>query len=44
MPGDDIDVHFEALEIGEVDTLKRVIDGKNFLLHCQKDDGYVKKS
>ena len=43
MPSDDIDAHFASLEIGDVDTLKQVIDGKNFLLHCQKDDGYVTK-
>ena len=43
VPGNDIDAHFASLEIGNVDTLKQVIDSKNFLLHCQKDDGYVTK-
>ena len=38
-----VDAHFASLEIGNVDTLKQVLDGKNFLLHCQKDDGYVTK-
>ena len=43
VPGDDFDAHFATMEIGNVNTLKQVIEGKSFLVHCQKDDGYVTK-
>eukprot|EP00984_Skeletonema_dohrnii_P023854 scaffold12953_cov123-Skeletonema_dohrnii-CCMP3373.AAC.9 len=43
VPGDAIDEHFNGKELGTSETLKQVIDGKEFLVHCQKDDGYVTK-
>ena len=43
VPGDQIDDHFAEMSIGETDTLQQTIDGKNFLIHCTKDDGYVMK-
>ena len=43
VPGDQIDDHFAEMSIGETDTLQQTIDGKNFLIHCTKDDGYVTK-
>ncbi len=29
--------------LGHVETYKQSIDGKDFLIHCQKDDRYVTK-
>ena len=43
VPGDQIDDHFSNISIGDSDTLKHAIDGKYFLIHCTKDDGYVTK-
>ncbi len=43
VPGDQIQDHFANLEIGDTNTLKQTIDGKNFFVHCTKDDGYVTK-
>ncbi len=42
-PGDQIEDHFANLEIGDTNTLKQTIEGKNFFVHCTKDDGYVTK-
>jgi hypothetical protein len=42
-PGDQIDRHFDNKAIGDTDSLSQVIDGKNFYIHCTKDDGYVTK-
>ena len=41
--GDQIDDHFAEMLICETDTLQQTINGKNFLIHCTKDDGYVTK-
>ena len=43
VPGDQIDDYFANLEIGDSDILKQTIEGKNFFVHCTKDDGYVTK-
>ena len=43
VPGDAIEEHFAEKEIGDVDCLKQTIDGKDFFVHCTKDDGYVTK-
>jgi hypothetical protein len=43
VPGDQIEDYFADLLIGDTYTLQQVIDGKNFLIHCTKDDGYVTK-
>ena len=43
VPGDAIDEYFKDKELGAAKTLKQNIDGKDFLIHCQKDDGYVTK-
>ena len=43
VPGDQIENYFADMEIGDTDTLKQVINGKNFFIHCTKDDGYVTK-
>jgi hypothetical protein len=38
VPDDAIDEHFNDKELGYSETLMQVIDGKDFLVHCQKDD------
>ena len=43
VPGDQIDKHFANMVIGDMDTLKQTIDGKDFFIHCTKDDGYITK-
>ena len=43
VPGDTIDDYFATKEMGESMTIKQIIDGKEFLVHCQKDDRYVTK-
>ena len=43
VPGDQIEDYFSTKEIGDVDCLKQHIEGKDFFVHCTKDDGYVTK-
>ncbi len=44
VPGDQIKNYFADMEIGDTNTLKQVINSKNFFIHCTKDDGYVTKT
>ena len=43
MPGRQIDEYFNDKPIGFSETLKQEIDGKQFLIHCTKEDKYVTK-
>ncbi|KAL7471152.1 hypothetical protein ACHAXS_011440 [Conticribra weissflogii] len=43
VPGQLIDNHMKDKEIGFAATYKQSIGGKDFLVHCQKDDTYVTK-
>ena len=43
MPGRQIDEYFNDKPIGFSKTLKQEIDGKQFLIHCTKEDKYVTK-
>jgi len=43
VPGQLIDNHMKDKEIGFAATYKQSIDGKDFLVHCQKDDTQVTK-
>ena len=42
VPGDQINDHFTSLPIIDSDTLEQSIDSKIFLIHCTKDDSYVR--
>ena len=42
VPGDAIDSYFANKELGRAKTFRQVFDGKPLLVHCQKDDRYVK--
>ncbi len=41
VPGNEIEEHMRDKDLGYVETYKQSIDGKNFLVHCQKDTDYV---
>ena len=43
MPERQIDEYFNDKPIGFSETLKQEIDGKQFLIHCTKEDKYVTK-
>jgi len=43
VPGNQIDEYMKDKPLGYAATLKQCIDGKGFLVHCQKDDCYVTK-
>ena len=43
VPGDQIDEHFNNKALGYSETLKQVADGKQFLIHCTKEEKYVTK-
>ena len=43
VPGDAINEHFKDKEIGSTETFTQNIDGKEFHVHCQKEDKYVTK-
>ncbi len=43
VPGNEIEEHMRDKDLGYAETYKQSIDGKNFLVHCQKDTDYVTK-
>ena len=43
VPGDAIDEHFRGKEIGTTETFTQKRVGKDFHIHCQKEDKYVTK-
>ncbi|KAL7524687.1 hypothetical protein ACHAXR_004709, partial [Thalassiosira sp. AJA248-18] len=43
VPGDQIDTYFADKQIGYTETLRQVIDGQQFLIHCTKEEKYVTK-
>ena len=43
VPGDQIDEYFMAEPLGKAMTLKQIVDGTQFMVHCHKDDRYVTK-
>ena len=43
VPGDHIDEHFRNKAIGYAETLRQVFNGKQFLIHCTKEEKYVTK-
>jgi hypothetical protein len=43
VPGDHIDEHFKDKKVGEFDCYVQEMEGKKFMVHCHKEDGYVKK-
>ncbi len=43
VPGQEIDDHMKDKPLGHAETYKQFIDGKEFMIHCQKDDTYVTK-
>ena len=43
VPGDHINNHFKDKEIGAVESLKSVVNGEHFYIHCQKEDNYITK-
>ena len=42
IPGDAINDYFANKELGSAKTFRPVIGGKPLLVHCHKDDRYVK--
>jgi hypothetical protein len=43
VPGDDINNLFQSKELGSYDCFVQEKEGKNFLIHCHKEDKYVCK-
>jgi hypothetical protein len=43
VPGNDINNHFQSKELGSYDCFVQEKEGKNFLIHCHKEDKYVCK-
>lgn len=43
VPGDHIEEHFEGKELGYAESLIQIINGQQFIVHCQKDTKYVTK-
>lgn len=43
VPGDQIDRYFAGKELGTTKTLRQIIDGVQFNVHCTRDDRYVTK-
>jgi hypothetical protein len=43
VPGDEINNHFEGKQIGDFECFVQEEDGKQFLIHCHKEDKYVCK-
>eukprot|EP01082_Thalassiosira_pseudonana_P010906 g9889.t1 g9889 contig4:805493-806287(-) len=43
VPGDEINKHFEGKQIGEFECFVQEKEGKQFLIHCHKEDKYVCK-
>ncbi len=43
VPGQEIEDHLKDKPLGHAETYKLSFNGKEFLIHCQKDDSYVTK-
>ncbi len=43
VPGNEIEKYRRDKDLGYAETYEQSIDGKNFLVHCQKDTDYVTK-
>ncbi|KAL7474077.1 hypothetical protein ACHAW6_000071 [Cyclotella cf. meneghiniana] len=43
VPGDDINNQFQSKKVGKCDCLQQEMEGKQFVIHCHKEDNYVCK-